>query len=100
MKFPAIMGLAIFAAITTVAPALAKKRAVTTYHYDNLRTGWNQDETKLTPANVGHTSFGVLAQAVLDDQVDAQPLVVPGQQVTAGIYTVTPAPGTYQVVYV
>ncbi|MGQ0443735.1 MAG: hypothetical protein ACT4O2_01050 [Beijerinckiaceae bacterium] len=102
MKFPAIMGVAIFAAIaiSTVAPALAKKRAVTTYHYDNLRTGWNQNETRLTPANVGHTTFGVLAQAALDDQVDAQPLVVPGQQVTAGIYTVTPAPGTYQVVYV
>jgi len=42
----------------------------------------------------------VLAQVVLDDQVDAQPLVVPGQQVTAGIYTVTPTPGIYQVVYV
>jgi hypothetical protein len=42
----------------------------------------------------------VLAQVVLDGQVNAQPLVVPGQQVTAGVYTVTPTPGTYQVVYV
>jgi hypothetical protein len=37
----------------------------------------------------------VLAQVALDDQVDAQPLVVPNQQITAG-----PTPGTYQVVYV
>ena len=102
MKLFAIMGLAIFAAIAipAAAPAVALKQAVTTYHYDNQRTGWNQNETKLTPANVGPASFGVLAQVVLDEQVDAQPLVVPGQQVTAGIYTVTPTPGTYQVVYV
>jgi hypothetical protein len=60
----------------------------------------NQQETKLTPANVGPTSFGVIAQVVLDDQVDAQPLLVPGQPITAGSYTVTPTPGIYQVVYV
>ena len=85
MKRSAIMGVAIFAAIAIpAAPAVAQKQAVTTYHYDNQRTGWNQNETTLTPANVGPTSFGVLAQVVLDDQVDAQPLVVPGQQITAG----------------
>jgi hypothetical protein len=74
---------------------VAQKLAVATYHYDNQRTGWNGNETKLTPANVGSTSFGVLAEVVLDDQVDAQPLVVPNQQITAG-----PTPGAYQVVYV
>ena len=101
MKPFAIMGAAIFGAIaiSTAFPAVAQKRAVTTYHYDNQRTGWNQRETTLTPANVGPTSFGVIAQVVLDAQVDAQPLLVPGQQITAGIYTVGPA-GTYQVVYV
>ncbi|MGH6840399.1 MAG: hypothetical protein ACREDT_16755, partial [Methylocella sp.] len=102
MKLFAIMGLAIFGAIAIPAAAfaVAVKQAVTTYHYDNQRTGWNQNETNLTPANVGPASFGVIAQVVLDDQVDAQPLVVPGQQVSAGIYTITPTPGTYQVVYV
>ena len=101
MKPFAIMGAAIFGAIaiSTALPAVAKKLAVTTYHYDNYRTGWNQQETKLTPANVGPTSFGVIAQVGLDAQVDAQPLLVPGQQVTAGSYTVGPT-GTYQVVYV
>jgi hypothetical protein len=72
---------------------VAQKLAVASYHYDNQPTGWNS--TKLTPANLGSTSFGVLAEAVPDDQVDAQPLVVPNQQITAG-----PAPGAYQVVYV
>jgi hypothetical protein len=100
MKLSTMMGVAIFAAVVVPAtPAVAVKQAVTTYHYDNQRTGWNQNETTLTPANVGAASFGVIAQVALDDQVDAQPLVVPGQQVTSGPYTVGPA-GTYQVVYV
>ena len=75
MRRSAIIGLAVFAttAVAT-APAVAQKLAVATYHYDNQLTGWNGHETKLTPANVGSTSFGVLAEVVLDDQVDAQPL--------------------------
>ena len=96
MKRSAIIGLTLFGAIAVpAAPAVALKQVVATYHYDNQRTGWNGNETTLTPANVGSTSFGVLAQVGLDDQVDAQPLVVPHLQITAG-----PTPGTYQVVYV
>ena len=96
MKRSAIIGLTLFGAVAVpTAPAVALKQVVATYHYDNQRTGWNGNETTLTPANVGSTSFGVVSQVVLDDQVDAQPLVVPNQQITAG-----PTPGTYQVVYV
>ena len=29
-----------------------RKIAVTTYHYDNLRTGWNSRETVLSPYNI------------------------------------------------
>ena len=60
-----------------LAPASAKVN-VTTYHYDNLRTGWNPNETVLTTRNVKRSSFGVVAQAQLDAQVDAQPLIVDG----------------------
>jgi hypothetical protein len=96
MKRSAIIGLTLFAAIgVPTASAVAQNLVVATYHYDNQRTGWNPNETILTPAKVGSTSFGVLAEVVLDDQVDAQPLVVPNQQITAG-----PTPGAYQVVYV
>jgi hypothetical protein len=49
----------------------------------------------LTPANVGKKTFGHLLTVTLDDQVDAQPLVVPGVQITAGNYQ-----GTHDVVYV
>ena len=50
-------------------------QSVTTYHYDNLRTGWNNRETMLAAANFPK-NFGIVATATLDDQVDAQPLVV------------------------
>lgn len=69
--------------------------SITTYHYDNNRTGWNQNETVLTPANVASSSFAMLQKVTLDDQVDAQPLVVPGVNITTGNYQ-----GKHDVVYV
>ena len=76
--------LAVLFFISAGALLAAGQVAVTTYHYDNNRTGWNKHETVLTPANVGTSSFGWLRTVVLDDQVDAQPLVVPGVLITAG----------------
>src|SRR5271168_1654340 len=73
----------------------AGQTAVTTYHYDTNRTGWNQHETVLTPANVGSTSFGFLHHVALDDQVDGQPLIVPGVTITAGTHQ-----GKHDAVYV
>ena len=69
--------------------------AITTYHYDNYRTGWNKNEAVLTPANVASTSFGLLHTVPLDDQVDGQPLIVPGVNITAGSNQ-----GKHDVVYV
>jgi hypothetical protein len=66
---------------------------VTTHHYDTLRTGWNNEETILTPANVGSPKFGLIATATLDEQVDAQPLVMLNQNITG-------QPGTHTVVYI
>ncbi len=68
---------------------------VTAYHYDNYRTGWNSQETVLTPATVTSSSFGLLNTVALDDQVDAQPLVVPNVTVTVG-----KKQGQHDVVYV
>jgi hypothetical protein len=65
---------------------------ITTYHYDNLRTGWNQAETTLTAANVGSSSFGLQYQVPLDEQVDAQPLFVSNQAISGQ--------GNHDVVYV
>ena len=63
------------------ASAQAGPINVTTYHYDNLRTGWNQIEPGLTPKNVASAKFKLKASTVLDDQVDAQPLVLGSQKV-------------------
>src|SRR5437899_5129671 len=79
----------------TIALFVAGQTAVTTYHYDNHRTGWNSHETVLTPANVASGSFVFLKTVVLDDQVDGQPLVVPGVTITAGDHQ-----GKHDVVYV
>ncbi|MGB2604465.1 MAG: hypothetical protein WBC78_12780 [Candidatus Sulfotelmatobacter sp.] len=89
--------LIFFLASTFLASALtaAAQVAVTTYHYDNYRTGWNSSETLLTPANVASASFGLLYTVTLDDQVDAQPLFVPNVNITAGSH-----PGKYNVLYV
>jgi hypothetical protein len=81
--------------INASALLAAAQTQVTTYHYDNYRTGWNQNESVLTPANVKKKMFSRLETVALDDQVDAQPLVVPGVQITAGNYQ-----GTHDVVYV
>jgi len=59
---------------------------VTTYHNDNLRTGWNPNETTLTQSSF--SSFGLLQTVSLDDQVDAQPLVVSGLTINGSQHNV------------
>lgn len=94
---------AMFIAGAMLAPVLhagasQAQTAVTTWHYDNGRTGWNQAETALTQAAVGGQSgarFGLLGTVALDQQVDAQPLVVPNVKVQGD-----PNAGTHDVVYV
>jgi hypothetical protein len=86
---------AIVLATASIGIHALAQTAVTTYHYDTYRTGWNQTETTLTPANVSSAAFGLLHNVTLDDQVDAQPLVVPGVLITAGT-----SQGTHDVVYV
>jgi hypothetical protein len=66
---------------------------VITYHNDNGRTGWNANETILTPADVKKPGgFGWIATAKLDDdndQIDGQPLIVTNQKIDgAGVHSV------------
>ncbi len=75
-------------ALPATAAAAASKVSVTTYHNDNLRTGWNQSENALTPSAIANPSpsatFELLHYVALDDQVDAQPLVIPNVTLSAG----------------
>jgi hypothetical protein len=92
LSFAAMCALALMETGATASGQVS----VTTYHYDNYHTGWNSNETVLTPANVTSSSFGLLQSVTLDDQVDGEPLVVPGVAITAGAYEGT----THDVVYV
>ncbi|HEX4505415.1 MAG TPA: hypothetical protein VH722_06760 [Alphaproteobacteria bacterium] len=66
---------------TTVAAAQAANVDVTTYHNDRQRTGWNDQETILTPTTVAGARFQKLVTVKLDEQVDAQPLYVAQQPI-------------------
>jgi hypothetical protein len=63
---------------------------VVTYHNNVERTGWNNAENILTTTNVRPATFGHLVDAPpLDDQIDAQPLIVSNQPIeNAGTRTV------------
>jgi hypothetical protein len=82
--------------------------AVLTHHNDFRRTGWNLAETILSPDSISLPSnnFGVIATVnSLDDTPYAQPLIVPGVQITCApnqtiITCHTGFSGLYKVVYV
>lgn len=65
---------------------------VYTHHNDNMRTGQNNGETVLTPANVNSVQFGKLFSYPIDGTAFASPLYVS----SVGI----PGSGVHNVVYV
>ena len=75
-----------------LATAVWSQINVTTFHYDNARTGQNTQETVLTPANVNATQFGKLFTISVDGYVYAQPLYLANVQNIAG--------GTHNVLYI
>jgi hypothetical protein len=80
MKILSLVSLVFFALTLcspqAIAAATPPKGAVLTWHGDNLRTGWQQQETILTTSTIG--GLGISHSVGLADQVDAQPLVIPG----------------------
>ena len=85
----------VFVVVVAFWASTSWSQSVTTYHYDNNRTGWNSNEPNLTPANVSSSYFGVLHSVTLDELVSGQPLYVPGVNITAGAFQ-----GVHDVVYV
>jgi len=62
--------------------------SVLTQHNDNTRAGLNNQETKLTTANVNAKQFGELFSLSVDDYVFAQPLVVGNLPISSGTHNV------------
>ena len=65
---------------------------VLTYHNDIGRTGWNPNETILTPKNVNASNFGKVFAYPVDGAIFAEPLYVPNVTI--------PGQGTHNVIYV
>ena len=79
----------VIAAIFLIGLNLAHAQVnVTTYHYDNNRSGANTQETILTPANVNSTQFGKLFSTAVDGYVYAQPLYLAGVSFSGATHNV------------
>jgi hypothetical protein len=78
MRKRLFVALIVLSAVSfTAQPAAVNAQMpVYTYHYDTIRTGWNSHETTLSATNFP-SNFGALATLTFDDQIDAQPLIVP-----------------------
>ena len=73
---------------TITAPPNPQHISVVTQHNDNTRAGLNNQETKLTTANVNTQQFGKLFSMLVDDQVYSQPLVVGNLAIASGNHNV------------
>ncbi len=79
--------------------AMAQGVSVLMQHGDLQRTGWNQQETALTVANVNMNTFGRAYSVPVDDQQYAQPLVVSGLAIGGGTHNVVYAATVNNTVY-
>jgi hypothetical protein len=73
--------------VLLLIPAMGAAQNVTTRNYDNFRTGWDSQELSLTQSNVGPTTFSRRAIVeTLDEQVDAQPVILSNQTINGTLY--------------
>ncbi|MET3923390.1 choice-of-anchor D domain-containing protein [Arthrobacter sp. UYEF20] len=75
-----LSALLAFAGLSVSGTAVAD---VGTIAHDSLRTGWDQNETALSPSAVASSNFGRLFSTAVDGQVYAQPLVIGGTVIAA-----------------
>ena len=82
----------IFACGALAAAVSGAQTPITTWHYDNVRSGANTTETVLTPANVNSTNFGKQFTQPVDGIIVGHPLYLPGVAIAGR--------GVHNVVYV
>lgn len=73
--------------VTTPTPAPSTVN-IPTWHMNNARTGLNDQETQLTPANVSGGSFGKLFSYAVDGYVYAQPLYISNLSINGSSHNV------------
>ncbi len=71
-----------------IATAADSQIAVTTWHYDNARSGANTNETALNPRNVSSNTFGKLFDQPVDGAITGQPLYLPNVTLGAASHNV------------
>jgi hypothetical protein len=90
-------------AVTVASPAPGPPPTSTvnilTWHMDNARSGLNNQETILTPANVQSGKFGKLFSYLVDGYLYAQPLYVANLSVNGARHNVVFAATEYDSVY-
>jgi len=62
---------------------------VPTFHHDARRSGWNPEETELTPASVSSPAFGLLWESPPLDAVDGEPPRLYASPLYLGRLTIT-----------
>lgn len=70
-----------------------------TWHYDNLRSGLNPNETVLTTANVKSATFGKVAEFAVDGQIDSQILYLNQVATPQGVKNVLYFATEHDIVY-
>ena len=79
----------LFMSLTAISlSAHAAAVNVTSWRFDESRTGENLSETQLTPSNVNSTSFGKLYSYGVDGYVYAQPLYLAARTIAGGTHNV------------
>src|ERR1700721_4826571 len=82
---------AIFACVALAAAVSWAQTPITTWHYDNVRSGANAPGSVLAPPNLNSTNFGKQFTQPVDGIIVGHPLYLPGVAI--------PGQGVHNVVY-
>ena len=83
-----LRGTILAAILLTLTYSTGAQSNITTYQYNNQRSGVNGSETILTPSNVNTTDFGELFSQPVDGYVYAQPLYMANQTINGATHNV------------